>query len=191
MPRLFTGLELDSTLRGQLAKLAVPVPGAKWVESQDLHLTLRFAGDIGNRTARDFADELAQVSVPVFTLRVAGLGAFGGNDPHTIWAGVEAGPELDQLVRANERAARAAGLPPEPRKFKAHVTLARLRGAHADQVARVLERYAAFKSDPVTIEHFVLFSARPSTGGGPYAIEDVFPLAGSSVGYDQEQDRRW
>lgn len=190
MPRLFTGLELPERLRLQLGHLNVPLTGAKWVEPDDMHLTLRFAGDIGNGKARDFADELAHISVPVFSLRIAGLGAFGGNDPHTIWAAVEAGTELDSLAKANERAARAAGLPPETRKFKAHVTLARLRGARADQVARILERHAAFKSDPITIEHFTLFSSRPNTGGGPYAIEEMFPLQGSSIGYD-EFDRSW
>ena len=191
MPRLFTGLELPSALRQELGRLAVPVPGAKWVEPENLHLTLRFAGDIDNRKARDFADALAQIDVPVFSLRLAGLGAFGGNDPHAIWAAVEAGPELDQLARANEKAARAAGLVPETRKFKAHVTLARLRGASAEQVARVLERHATYKSDLVTIEEFVLFSSRPSTGGGPYAVETVFPLAGSLASFENERGTTW
>lgn len=191
MPRLFTGLELPDALRQQLGRLAIPLPGAKWVEPGNLHLTLRFAGDIDNRKAGDFADELAQISVPVFSLRLIGLGAFGGNDPHTIWAAVEAGPELEQLARANERAARSAGLPPETRKFKAHVTLARLRGARADQVARVLERHAAYTSSLITIEQFVLFSSRPSTGGGPYAVEEVYPLQGSSAGFVQDGDGNW
>lgn len=191
MPRLFTGLELPPVLRQQLGRLVLPLPGAKWVEPDDLHLTLRFAGDIDNRKARDFADELAQIDVPVFSFRLMGLGAFGGNDPHAIWAAVEAGPELDQLARANEKAARAAGLPPETRKFKAHVTLARLRGASAEQVARVLERHAAYKSDPITVEEFVLISSRPSTGGGPYAVEEVFPLAGSLSGFDHVRGKQW
>ena len=191
MPRLFTGLQLPPALRAQLGRLSVPVPGAKWVEPENLHLTLRFAGDIDNRKARDFADELAQIDVSVFSMRLSGLGAFGGNDPHAIWAAVEAAPELEQLARANEKAARAAGLPPETRKFKAHVTLARLRGASAEHVARVLERHAAYKSDPVAIEDFVLFSSRPSTGGGPYAVEDIFPLAGSSADYEQGRGNTW
>ncbi len=183
MPRLFTGLELPDALRQQLARLALPVPGAKWVEPADLHMTLRYAGDIDNRKASDFAAELAQIRVPVFNLKLTALGAFGGNDPHTIWAGVEAGPELDRLARAHERAARSAGLAPETRKFKAHVTLARLRGARPDHVARVLERHAAYRSNAVTIEQFVLFSARPLIGGGPYAIEEVFPLEGSFANF--------
>ncbi len=191
MPRVFTGLELPAALREQAGRLAVPLAGAKWVAPEDLHLTLRFAGDIDNRKARDFADELAQIRVPVFAMRLSGLGAFGGNDPHSIWAAVEAGPELDQLARANERAARAAGLPPETRKFKAHVTLARLRGARADQVALILGRHAAYRSDPITIEEFVLFSSRPVTGGGPYAVEEAFPLEGSAAFYGRESDGSW
>lgn len=191
MPRLFSGLELPPDLRQQLAGLAVAMPGAKWVEPENLHMTLRFCGDIDKRKAEDFAGELSQIRVPVFSLRISGLGAFGGNDPHTIWAAVEAGPQLDQLAKANERAARAVGLPPEARKFKAHVTLARMRGARADQVARILERHAAFRSNDITIEHFVLFSSRPSIGGGPYAIEEVFPLEGSSIGFIEGAGKYW
>ena len=191
MPRLFTGLELPLTVRQQLGRLALPLPGAKWVEPEDLHLTLRFCGNIDNSKARDFAGELAQIHMRVFTIQLSGLGAFGGNDPHTIWAGVDAGPELEQLAKANERAARTAGLAPEPRKFKAHVTVARLRGAHADQVARVLERHAAFKSEPVTIERFVLLSSRPAGGGGPYAVEEVFPLEGSYAGILPGTNDNW
>ena len=89
------------------------------MEPENLHLTLRFAGDIDNAHAREFADRLAGISVDAFEMRLVGLGAFGGNEPRSIWAGVEAGPELEALARANERAARAAGLPPEGRTLQA------------------------------------------------------------------------
>ena len=168
-----------------MARLALPVAGAKWAEPENLHLTLRYAGDIDNRKAADFAEELSYIRVPVFDLKLAGLGAFGGNDPHTIWAGVEGGDALEQLARANERAARNVGLAPETRKFKAHITLARLRGARPVEVARVLERHATYKSDSITIEQFVLFSSRPLIGGGPYAVEDEFPLQGSFAHFNQ------
>lgn len=191
MPRLFSGLELPDEVRQQLAGLAIAMPGAKWVEAENLHMTLRFCGDVDKRKAAGFIDELDHIRVPVFSLRISGLGAFGGTDPHTIWAAVDAGPELDQLAKAHERAARAAGLPPETRKFKPHVTLARMRGARADQVARILDRHAAFRSDDILIEQFVLFSSRPSVGGGPYAIEEVFPLEGSSAGFFESAGKSW
>lgn len=181
MPRLFTGIELPPDVREALSRVRMPLPGAKWIEPENLHITLRFAGDIENHVAADFADHLATIDTRAFTIRVAGLGAFGGNDPRLVWAGVEAGPELEALARANERAARAAGLPPEKRAFHAHVTLARLKHGRADAVARFLGRNGHFRCEPFLVGRFVLLSSRPKVGGGPYVVEDVYPLAGADV----------
>ena len=97
-----------------------------------------------------------------------------------LWAGVEAGEELSALVRAHDRAARAAGLEPEGRAFKAHVTLARMRGGRQHAVARFLEEHGALRTQPFTATRFVLLSARPGTGGGPYAVEAEFPFEGTA-----------
>lgn len=186
MPRLFTGLEIPHDIQAVLTRLKAPVPGARWVEPENLHLTLRFAGDIENHIAADFADALAGIDCRPFELRLSGVGAFGGNDPRVIWAGVEAGAELERLARAHERAARAAGLPPDARGWKPHVTLARLRYGKPDVVARYLQSHAAFRSPAFVAERFVLFSSQPRTGGGPYVVEQAFPFAGTSGGWEGE-----
>jgi RNA 2',3'-cyclic 3'-phosphodiesterase len=192
MPRLFTGIEIPEEQREELARLRVPLPGnSRWMEPENLHLTLRFAGDIDNGHARELADRLAGIDVDAFEVRLAGLGAFGGNEPRSIWAGVEARPELEVLARANERAARAAGLPPEGRTFKPHVTVARLKYASASDIARVLGRLGAFRSRPFTVGRFVLFSSRPKTGGGPYVVEEVFPLRGGEFADYQDVEGGW
>ena len=80
------------------------------------------------------------------------------------------------MRRANERAAREAGLPPEGRNFKPHVTLARLRGARPDAVALYLERQGGIVAEPFTVSRFVLYSSRNSVGGGPYVVEAAYPL---------------
>ena len=176
MPRLFTGIELPEGLRMRLARLGDPLPGARWLKAENIHLTLRFAGDVDNRTAADFAEFLEGITASAFELRLSGLGAFGGNDPRVIWAGVENSAELESLARANERAARNAGLPPESRKFAPHVTLARLRNSRPEAVARYLGRHGGFRSEAFTVSRFVLFSSRPQTGGGPYVVERAFPF---------------
>jgi 2'-5' RNA ligase len=178
MPRLFTGIELPDETREALKRLRTPLPGARWIEPDNLHITLRFAGDVDNLVAREFVHALAAIDAPPFEVRVAGVGAFGGYSPRIVWAGVEAGPELEALARANERAARSAGLDPEKRAFKAHVTLARLQNGRADTIARFLERNGAFRAEPFYVDRFVLFSSRPLTGGGPYVVEEEFPLLG-------------
>jgi 2'-5' RNA ligase len=80
------------------------------------------------------------------------------------------------LQRANERAAREAGLPPEGRNYKPHVTLARLKGARAESVAAYLQRQGDIGPEPFTVSRFVLYSSRNSVGGGPYVVEAAYPL---------------
>ncbi|HYD15515.1 MAG TPA: RNA 2',3'-cyclic phosphodiesterase [Hyphomicrobium sp.] len=179
MPRLFAGIELPPDLADDLSDLAMPLAGAKWVEAQDMHITLRFAGDIDNPTADEFHAALASIDEHAFELRLSGFGAFGGQQPRTLWAGVAESPWLDTLARACERAARSAGLPPEKHSFKPHVTLARLKGMRPESVARVLGELGNFVSEPFQVERFALFSSRPKVGGGPYVIEDTFDLRGA------------
>jgi RNA 2',3'-cyclic 3'-phosphodiesterase len=176
LPRLFTAIEIPEQMRLRLSLLRSPIAGAKWVRPEDMHITLRFAGDVDGRTADDFADLLAEASVPPFAVAIVGGGAFGGRDPHVLWAGVEAGPELDALYRANERAARAAGLDPAPRDFRPHVTLARMRRARQAEVARFLAENGDLRLEPFQVTRFVLLSARPGSGGPPYVVEAAYPL---------------
>ena len=190
MPRLFTGIELPHLVRERLGGLRAPLPGARWIEPENLHITLRFAGDVDNLVATEFSHALAAIDQDAFEIRITGLGAFGGNSPRLLWAGVATGPALGALARANERAARAAGLEPEGRAFKPHVTLARFQHARAEALARFLEGRGAFSSEPFVVERFVLFSSRPKMGGGPYVVEQAFPLNGAN-GHEIDPGADW
>ena len=176
MLRLFAGLEIPEQHRLRLSFVRSPLPGAKWVKPEDMHLTLRFAGDIDNRTAEDFAGFLAEIEQDPFELRLIEVAAFGGREPRVIHAAADGGEPLEALQRATERAARSAGLALEPRGFKPHVTLARLRGSRPEVVARFLGSRPPLALEPFIVNQFVLFSSRPNGGGGPYVIEDVYPL---------------
>jgi 2'-5' RNA ligase len=176
MPRLFVGLELPEPVRLRLSLVAGPLPGARWIEPESLHITLRFAGDIDNRTADELVGFLDDIDLPAFDISIREIAAFGGREPKVIYAGVEGGPALEQLQRATERAARSAGLAPEARTFKPHVTLARLKGTPPEVVARFLGSRAGLALSPFPVERFILFSSRPHVGGGPYVVENVFPL---------------
>lgn len=180
MPRLFTGIELPEPIRDTLSDLEVPIPGVNWIHSDNLHVTLRFAGDVDNGVAREFAELLAGIDIEAFEMRVAGVGTFGGKEPHTLWAGIEAGPELEALARANERAARGAGLKPVTRAFKAHITIARLKHPRIETLARFLTRNGLFRTDPVVVSRFVLYSSKPLVGGGPYVVEEAYPMSGAA-----------
>ena len=180
MPRLFTAIEIPDELRPVLHSLHLTLPGARWVKPEAYHLTLRFAGDINNAVAREFAANLRGIDADVFPLRLSSVGTFGNHDPRAVWAGFEPSPALEALVRAHQRAARNARLPPEKRSFKPHVTLAHLKNSDPQAVARFLSRYAAFRSEPFIVTNFVLMSSKPVTGGGPYVKEETYSLQGGA-----------
>lgn len=177
MLRLFVGLEVPELHRQRLALVRSPLPGARWIDPADMHITLRFAGDIENGIAREFAGFLADIDVPAFEITIGGLDVFGGREPRIVFAAANGGEALEQLHRATERAARSAGLPPESQTFRPHVTLARLRGTRPEQVARFLGQRPPLSLPPFLVERFVLFSSRPRVGGGPYVVEDAYDLA--------------
>jgi 2'-5' RNA ligase len=176
MPRLFSAVEIPRSLAERLTLLRSGLTGARWIDPENYHLTLRFIGDVDGPTARDFAEALGEIEVPPFELKLNGLGSFGGNKPRAIFASVAPSEGLASLRRANERAARDAGLPAEGRNFMPHVTLARLRNARADAVAAYLEQQGGIYADPFIVNRFVLYSSRDSVGGGPYVVEAAYPL---------------
>jgi 2'-5' RNA ligase len=176
MPRLFSAIEIPRSIAERLTMLRAGLSGARWIDPENYHLTLRFVGDVDGATARDFTFALGEIAAPPFELRLSGLGSFGGNKPRALFAGIAPSEGLESLRRANERAAREAGLPPESRNFKPHVTLARLRGARPGAVATYLEHQGDVAAEPFTVSRFVLYSSRDSVGGGPYVIEAAYDL---------------
>lgn len=179
MPRLFAAIEVPDEIAAGLARLKQPLPGARWMEPQSYHVTLRFFGDVEAPVAREIAHELGAIQKYAFDLRCTEPGVFGNNDPHALWVGVEGGEALADLQRDAERAARRAGLKPAKHPYRAHITLARLQHSNVEVIARYLGRHGAFRSPAFTASRFVLMSSRPFTGGGPYGIVDEYPLAGS------------
>ncbi len=176
MPRLFAALELPDDLAHDLAQLRGGLFGAKWVEESDLHLTLRFIGDIDARFAAEIEDELADIRKPAFPVTLERLDWFGGERPREIIVKAKATPDLVALQSKIETVMRRLGAPPEPRKFSPHVTLARLRGASVAAVADYLSARSYFSPARFVADRFALFSAREQVGGGPYVVERAFML---------------
>ncbi|MBX3596512.1 MAG: RNA 2',3'-cyclic phosphodiesterase [Rhizobiaceae bacterium] len=176
MPRLFTALEIPRDAALSLSLLRGGLPGARWIDVENYHLTLRFFGDVEGHVADDIANALDRVRRPAFQLTLSGVGAFGGKKPHSIWAGVAASPDLFALQAEIDRISARLGLPSDARKFTPHVTLARLRNASPDAVAHYLSARGNFSTMPFKVGRFVLMSSRDSTGGGPYIVEEAWPL---------------
>jgi len=176
MPRLFTGLEVPGDVAMDLDLMRGGIMGARWIDRESFHITLRFIGDIDETLAREIAYELDGVEARPFTMRLTGVGVFGGNKPHTLYAGVEENAELRRLQSIHERICQVLGLGPEPRKFTPHVTLARLKDPELGALHRFVASHNLYKSRPFAVPRFVLFSSRPSRGGGPYAVEESYQL---------------
>jgi len=177
MPRLFTGLEIPAEIGQTLSGLRGGLPGARWIDPENYHVTLRFIGDIDGTYANEIASMLFRVNRKPFEVRLQGLTSFGGKKPRAVVAAVEPTRPLIELQAEHERLMQRLGLDPEGRKFTPHVTLARLHDASSQDVADYLSVRGYFPSKSFLASRFVLFSSRASTGGGPYVVEDSYALS--------------
>jgi len=177
MPRLFTGLEIPADIGLQLSTLRGGLPGARWIDPENYHITLRFIGDIDVSTAHDVFSVLGDTRRRgAITVTLDQLATFGGERPRAVLARAVPTSALSDLQAEQERLIRRVGLPPEKRKFVPHVTLARLRDASPIDVAGYMTTRGHFPKLSFTARRFVLFSSRESTGGGPYVVEAAYPL---------------
>ncbi|WP_309088527.1 RNA 2',3'-cyclic phosphodiesterase [Phenylobacterium sp.] len=178
MIRLFAALSLPPEIVKGLVRRQTGVDNARWRPPESLHVTLRFFGEVREDVARDLDAELAGVDVPPFEMVLEGAGSFGdGRDLHAIWAGVAENPELRRLADACETAARRAGLKPEKRRYKPHVTLAYLKQADPAEVAGWIQGHNLLKSPPIAVDSFGLYSSTLGGEGAHYRLEAEYPLA--------------
>jgi 2'-5' RNA ligase len=177
--RLFAALDLPDDVAERLLALMKGVPGAKWRPRENLHLTLRFFGEVAEPVADDIdaaLAEIGQANAP-FELQLKAAGAFGGAEPHTLWVGAGASPALKKLAADCERAARRAGLKPETRKFAPHVTLAYLAGAPLDRVHAFETRLGLFETRPFRVERLGLYSSQVrKSAPSLYRLEAEYPF---------------
>lgn len=174
--RLFVAIELPDSIKDRLSLLAGGLHGARWSDADQMHLTLRFIGEVEAPKADDVAAALHQVWAPSFPLSLVGLGEFSARGRvQTLWAGVESSPALMGLQARIESAVRRAGLPPEKRKFHPHVTLARLGEVRPD-LGRYFAQHEPFRSAPFDIDEFTLFSSALGSDGAAHCVEARYPL---------------
>lgn len=176
MPRLFAALEIPHTAAMSLSLLRGGLPGARWIDTENFHLTLRFIGDVEHHMADEVAHALDRVRRYEFKLGLSGLGVFGGKKPRALFATPTASPDVIELQAEIERICQRLRLPADPRKFTPHVTIARLRNTPPEVIARYLSSRGNFFVPPFTVGRFVLMSSKESVGGGPYIVEESYPL---------------
>jgi 2'-5' RNA ligase len=176
--RLFVGLDLPWSLRERLSVLAGGVPGARWLPPENYHVTLRFIGEVAPHQAEEIDLALTTLRARGFSLSLTGVGTFEkAGRPVVLWVGVERCQQLDLLQSKIETACQRTGLEPERRRFTPHVTLARLDNAVPTKLAVFVQANNLFRSEPMPVEHFTLFSSRLGKEASVYTAEVEYALA--------------
>ena len=175
--RLFVALDLPWPVRERLSLMGGGIAGARWISPENYHLTLRFIGETQAHQAEDIDLALAAIRARTFMLTLAGVGTFakGGRD-NALWVGVERNPQLDHLQNKIETALQRVGVSPERRRFTPHVTLARLDNAVEAKLAGFVQAHNLFRTEPVPVEHFTLFSSRLGKEQSVYTPEVEYEL---------------
>ncbi len=177
MPRLFVAIEIPEAIKAQLVSLPRDIEGAKWVRDAQLHLTLRFIGEVGDALAADVESALAEVVAPPFELQLERAGTFGSKRaPRILWVGVSRSDPLGTLQSYVECAVQAGGIAPESREFRPHLTIARMKKPDLDAVTRFVEAVDEESLPPWTVEHFTLFSSVLSNQGATHTAVRRYPL---------------
>ena len=167
MHRLFVAIRPPESIRDQLLDLMQGVPDLRWQSDDQLHLTLRFVGEVDRPVAEDLAAELERIRFDEFSLSLHGVGRFDQRRGGALWAGVAPKDQLKALSQKVERACQAAALPPERRAYHPHITLARWGRAVPDLEA-FIHRHGSLKSEPWLVNRFKLYESRLGRDGAHY-----------------------
>ena len=168
MHRLFVAIRPPQEVLDLLIDAMDDSPALRWVGEDNLHLTLRFIGEVERPLGDDIAAALGRVRSPRFELRITGVGKFEQKNGGALWAAVEPKEPVAALAAKIERALQQAGLEPERRAFMPHITLARWNRRNAEAVEAFLRRNGDLASEPIEIDRFILFESRLSRHGPHY-----------------------
>lgn len=193
--RLFIALDIDDTIRERIARFLDAVrgfaPDARWVREESLHITLKFIGEKPAEIVESFKQTLAEVRAPSFVMTFRGYGFFPtARSPRVFWAGIEAGPELQQVAAAVDNVATKLGVPKEEHAFSPHLTLARRSGGSGapqkqkgdgpnrafQRLQEKLDAMPPPEFGTMTAREFFLYQSQLSRGGSRYAKLQRFAL---------------
>lgn len=177
MPRLFVAIDLPERIKDDISSTFMAIPGAKWTNDAQLHITLRFIGEVNNDTTEKVALSLNSAIVAPFNLTLKGVGHFPPRkEPRILWVGIADNPELIRLQNKIERAVISTGIEPETRKFHPHITIARLNGAPVQKVALFLSTHSLFITEPFEVSQYHLYCSHLSKEGAYHEIWATYKL---------------
>ena len=176
MHRLFAAIRPPDHIRDLLLDAMDDSADFRWQDDEQLHLTLRFVGEVDRHVAADLSDALSRIRAAPFSLRVNKIGSFDHRASGAIWAGVEPKEPVAALAAKIERVCQQVGLEPERRAFHPHITLARWKGRRTRELADFLDRRRDLASEPFEVREFILFESQLSRHGAHYEEIAAYPL---------------
>ncbi len=167
--RLFTAIGIDPSIAEEMAKIQIGLRQARWLDMVNMHVTLKFLGDVDRGQLDDVDAALSDIQAPAFDLSFCGVSAFDkGGRVHTVWAGIEQTDGIQFLRTKVESALVRAGFPAERRQYKPHATLARMMPTPAAEIANYLEAFADFAAGPMEVDRFTLYQSHVTHKGVYY-----------------------
>ena len=176
--RLFVALRPPRPIRARLIAAMHGISGARWQDDDQLHLTLRFIGEVDRHRAEDIAAALGALHAPAIAARIAGVSLFERHGrPHMVWAGVEPAEPVAALHRKVDQLLMRVGIEKETRAFLPHVTLARFRGPEGQGVLPDLLKQGLGAGLPsLAVRSFALFRSDLHPAGVRYEVLARYPL---------------
>ena len=176
MVRLFTAIRIPQAQKEVLLSLMGGLPHVRWQREDQLHLTLRFIGEVDEKKAEEIRLILSTIQFLPFSTRIKGVDIFGpARKPRMLWAGPENPEPVKALQEKITNTLRRLDLEPEDRKYKPHVTLARIKGNNRDKLTRFLDHYSSLALDPFEVQEFVLYRSHLSHTGSQYQVVETYP----------------
>lgn len=178
MPRLFLAFELPEQIKQRLLEIHEPLRGARWQRADQLHLTLRFLGEVDAVVTLQVVEALSGLCTASPEIRLEGAGCFGGSHrPFALWAGLAPEEALVQVREEIDSRLAPLALPPDRHAgFKPHITLARIRGGDMS-AAQFAESQRGLTSEPFRLKAVSLFSSGQAADGSVYSVLHRFPLS--------------
>lgn len=176
MHRLFVAVRPPPEIRQRLLEVMGSVVHARWQDDNQLHLTLRFIGEVDRHQAEDIAAALRSVRQERFEIRLSGVGSFGKRGKGALWAGVEPHGELKALHKKVGQACLRAGVAPDTRAYHPHISVARL-GRGAGPIDAFVTQWAGLSSHPFLVDSFCLYESRLGSEGASYTVAERYPFS--------------
>jgi 2'-5' RNA ligase len=178
MYRLFIAVDLPETVKNSIRAICGGLPDARWVDVQQLHLTLRFIGEVSSELFNEIKASLREVSETSFTLTLKGVGCFPPKrSPRVLWVGIENNQTLISLAEKVEGTlVEINGLEPEHRKFSPHITIARFRESTPARISDYLARHSSFQTESFPVDAFHLYSSTLTRAGAEHKREASYSL---------------